>query len=144
MDYQSGGNGNPSYPGNYNRTGRGGRGRYANQGNYNNRVQGGNPPGGPLSAEEYKQRSVMRANEYKKQMRIYLGEQQPDQPGGKQESMNTGRYCIIHDSRTHATADCFLLRDDAPAAPGNGGAGSSESKQVTFAPTPHSSGNPGN
>ena len=147
MEYPNSGSGFAAYQGgygqgNYNRGGfRGGRGRYANQGNYNNHAQGGTPPGGPLTAEEYKQRSLMRAKEYKRQMRIYLGQQEPDNSSGKVEGTNTPRYCIIHDSKTHATADCLLLRDDPPVCQGPGEAGISGTKQVTFAPPTLNQGN---
>ena len=147
MEYPNSGNGFTAYQGgysqgNYNRGGfRGGRGRYANQGNYNNRAQGGTPPGGPLTAEEYKQRSLMRAKEYKRQMRVYLGQQEPDNAGGKVEGTGVTRYCIIHDSKTHATADCLLLRDDPPGGQGPSEAGMANTKQVTFAPPNLNQGN---
>ena len=43
------------------------------------------------------------------------------------------RYCIIHDSRSHSTADCDLVKDlyqvppEEPATP-------ARTKQVTFVP----------
>ena len=49
-----------------------GRGRYQNQGEYNNRVQG-SQPSRALSEYEYKQRSLARAAEYKRMMKLQTG-----------------------------------------------------------------------
>ena len=117
LEYQNQGNPNP---GGY---GRGqspyrGRGRYQNQGNFNNRMQG-SQQGGPLDEHDYKQRSMMRAAEYKRMMRLKTGGSTPthtNNPGGE----NQLRFCIIHDSRSHSTAECHLLRDIYPPNAGDG------------------------
>ena len=141
-DYQTQGDGYTGYGGGYGNGGgqrggnRGGRGRYTNQGNYNNQAQGGAPPGGALTNEEYKQRSLRRAQEYRRQRRMWRGEHGP-------EAVNSeaARYCIIHDSRTHTTADCMLLREDHPAGQAPGDTGNARTKQVTFAPNTINQGN---
>ena len=141
-EYQNHGDGYTGYGGGYGNGGgqrggnRGGRGRYTNQGNYNNQAQGGTPPGGVLTNEEYKQRSLRRAQEYRKQRRIWRGEHGPEA-----DNSEAARYCIIHDSRTHATADCMLLREDHPASQAQGATGNVRAKQVTFAPNSINQGN---
>ena len=108
LEYQNQGQANT---GGYNR-GQGnyrGRSRYQNQGNFNNRVQG-SQSGRQLNESEYKQRSMTRAAEYKRMMRLQTGGANPT-PIGNSGGGAQFRYCIIHDSRSHATAECDLLRD---------------------------------
>ena len=108
-----------------------GRGRYQNQGEYNNRVQG-SQPSRALSEYEYKQRSLARAAEYKRMMKLQTGGAAV-RPMDVDEGGTMQRYCIIHDSRSHTTAQCDLVKDiyqqqEAPAT-------QARTKQVTFVPT---------
>ena len=79
------------------------------QGEYNNRVQG-SQPGRALSEYEYKQRSLHRAAEYKRMMKLQTGGAGV-RPMDNNERGAMQRYCIIHDSRSHSTADCDLVKD---------------------------------
>ena len=108
-----------------------GRGRYQNQGEYNNRVQG-SQPSRALSEYEYKQRSLARAAEYKRMMKLQTGGAAV-RPVDVEEGGTMQRYCIIHDSRSHTTAQCDLVKDiyqqqEAPPI-------QNRTKQVTFVPT---------
>ena len=109
-----------------------GRGRYQNQGEYNNRMQG-SQPGRALSEYEYKQRSLARAAEYKRMMKLQTGGAGV-RPIDSNEGGAMQRYCIIHDSRSHTTAQCDLVKDiyqqqqEEPAT-------QVRTKQVTFVPT---------
>ena len=80
----------------------------------------GSQPGGPLDEFDYKQRSLMRAAEYKRMMRLRTGGTAPPNTGnaGGEEPL---KFCIIHDSRSHTTADCQLLRDIYPQTTGTAG-----------------------
>ena len=55
----------------------------------------------------------MRAAEYKRMMRLKTGGNPPIQTGNAGGEEPT-RFCIIHDSRSHSTAECHLLRDIYP------------------------------
>ena len=130
MDYQNPGANNQGGYGRGQNNYRG-RNRNQNQGNFNNRMQGGQQ-GGPLDEAEYKQRSLLRAAEYKRMMRLQTGGSPPQHPSnnGGEESV---RFCIIHDSRSHSTVECHLLRD--LYQPKTGAAGEQRPKQVTFVPS---------
>ena len=108
-----------------------GRGRYQNQGEYNNRMQG-SQPGRALSEYEYKQRSLARAAEYKRMMKLQTGGAGV-MPIDSNEGGAMQRYCIIHDSRSHTTAQCDLVKDiyQQQEEPAN----QARTKQVTFVPT---------
>ena len=108
-----------------------GRGRYQNQGEYNNRMQG-SQPGRQLSEYEYKQRSLARAAEYKRMMKLQTGGAVVT-PTDSNEGGAMQRYCIIHDSRSHTTAQCDLVKDiyQQQEDPAN----QARTKQVTFVPT---------
>ena len=108
-----------------------GRGRYQNQGEYNNRMQG-SQPGGQLTEYEYKQRSIARAAEYKRMMKLQTGGASVV-PTDSPEGGSMQRYCIIHDSRSHTTAQCDLLKEiyQNKEEPVN----QARTKQVTFVPT---------
>ena len=108
-----------------------GRSRYQNQGEYNNRIQGSRP-NETLNEQEYRQRSLARAEEYKRKMRQQTGGAIPV-PLDKYEGERQYKYCLIHDSRTHTTAECDLLKGlyqtrEEPAS-------TARPKQVTFVPT---------
>ena len=130
MDYQ---NQSQSNQGGYNRgqSNYRGRSRYQNQGNFNNRVQG-SQPGRQLNESEYKQRSITRAAEYKRMMKLQTGGANPT-PIGSAEGGAQYRYCIIHDSRSHTTAECDLLKEIYQNKEEQGT--QSRPKQVTFVPT---------
>ena len=108
-----------------------GRGRYQNQGEYNNRVQG-SQPGRQLTEYEYKQRSMARAAEYKRMMKLQIGGANLTPTDGP-EGGSMHRYCIIHDSRSHTTAECDLLKEIYQHKEEQ--VNQARPKQVTFVPT---------
>ena len=108
-----------------------GRSRYQNQGEYNNRIQG-SLPSEPLNEQEYRQRSLARAEEYKRRMRQQTGGAIPV-PLDKSEGERQYKYCLIHDSRTHTTAECDLLKGLYQTREES--ASTARPKQVTFVPT---------
>ena len=73
------------------------------------------PPSGRgagLSADEYKARSVQRAEAYKKTMDRMYGLSTPEAPRGNTEARrDDSKYCIIHDARSHSTEECVLLSE---------------------------------
>jgi hypothetical protein len=88
-------------------------GRFAGQGYYNNRMQG--PPAGRgsgLNMEEYRARAVNRAEAYRKTMDRLYGLTITEAASGTPDGGNdNGKYCIIHDARSHSTEECALLTD---------------------------------
>ena len=130
MDYQPQGQSNQR---GYNRgqSNYRGRGRYQNQGEYNNRVQG-SQPGRQLTEYEYKQRSMARAAEYKRMMKLQTGGASLAPTDGP-EGGSMHRYCIIHDSRSHTTAECDLLKEIYQNKEEQ--VNQTRPKQVTFVPT---------
>ena len=130
MDYQPQ---SQSNQGGYNRgqSNYRGRSRYQNQGNFNNRIQG-SQQGRQLNESEYKQRSMTRAAEYKRMMKLQTGGANPT-PIGSAEGGAQHRYCIIHDSRSHTTAECDLLKEIYQNKEEQ--VTQARPKQVTFVPT---------
>ena len=93
----------------------------------------GSQPARALSEYDYKQRSLARAAEYKRMMKLQTGGAGV-RPIDSSEGGAEQRYCIIHDSRSHTTGQCDLVKDiykQPPEEP----ATQARTKQVTFVPS---------
>ena len=85
-------------------------GRYTTQGLYNNKAQG-EPY--RMTYPEFKRRSAQRAEEYKKIVNGLVGASQSTTTAeGRDDAAKP--YCIIHDTNTHHTRECGLLKDFKP------------------------------